>query len=341
MDIEDLRTFVEVADSGGVSPAARRLGVSKSMVSRRLARLEIELGVQLLARTTRGAGLTEAGVTFRDFAAKTCTEIDIARETILPEGDLRGRLRVSVPLTSGPMHFASVLTEMARRHPQLQIHSEYSDHCVDLVAEGFDCAIRVGALRDSNVIAKRVGEIYFKLVASPDYIRVHGSPKSPGEIATHQALLGIEAWRFLEGDKIITVQPQGRFSSSNGAAIAKAAAEGLGIAWLPDCVTHTYLASGALVPIMTRFPLPVGDVHVVRPSSPHPPRKVRILSEFLIASFEKLRGASGAENRSPNLDHSPTSFNSSSGAELRLAINTSVSDDDAVRELQQPIHSAM
>lgn len=189
MDIEDLRAFVEVADSGGVSPAARRLGVSKSMVSRRLARLEIELGVQLLARTTRGAGLTEAGVTFRDFAAKTCTEIDIARETILPEGDLRGRLRVSVPLTSGPMHFASVLTEMARRHPQLQIHSEYSDHCVDLVAEGFDCAIRVGALRDSNVIAKRVGEIYFKLVASPDYIRVHGSPKSPGEIATHQALL--------------------------------------------------------------------------------------------------------------------------------------------------------
>ncbi|MCQ1776444.1 LysR family transcriptional regulator [Neorhizobium galegae] len=289
MDIEDLRTFVEVADSGGVSPAARRLGISKSMVSRRLARLEVELGVQLLARTTRGAGLTEAGVTFRDYAAKTCTEIDIARETIMPEGDLRGRLRVALPLTSSPMHFASVLTDTARHHPQLQIHAEYCNRCVDLVAEGYDCAIRVDALRDSNVIAKRVGEIYGKLVASPDYIRAHGSPETPDEIASHQALLGAEAWRFLEGDRIITVQPQGRFSSNNGAAIAQAAAAGVGIARLPDCVTHRYLASGALVPIMTRFPLPVGDVHVVRPSSPHPPRKVRILSEFLIASFEKLR----------------------------------------------------
>jgi DNA-binding transcriptional LysR family regulator len=295
MDIEDLRTFVEVADSRGVSPAARRLGISKSMVSRRLARLEVELGVQLLARTTRGAGLTEAGATFRDYAAKTCAEIDIARETILPEGDLRGRLRVAVPLTSGPMHFASVLTEMARHHPQLQIHAEYGDRFVDLVAEGFDCAIRVGTLRDSSVIAKRVGEIYGKLVASPDYIRAHGAPQTPGEIATHQALLGAEVWRFLEGDKVITVQPQGRFSSNNGAAIASAAAAGLGIAWLPDCVTHPYLASGALVPIMTRFPLPVGDVYVVRPSGPHPPRKVRILSEFLIASFERLRDPSRAK----------------------------------------------
>ncbi|MBB3237212.1 LysR family transcriptional regulator [Phyllobacterium endophyticum] len=295
MDIEELRTFVEVADSGGVSPAARRLGISKSMVSRRLARLEVELGVQLLARTPRGAGLTEAGVTFRDYAAKTCIEIDIARETILPEGHLRGRLRVAVPLTSGPMHFVSVLTEMAHHHPQLQIHAECSDRFVDMVGEGFDCAIWVGALRDSNVVAKRVGEVSCKLVASPDYIRVHGSPATPGEIATHQALLGAEAWRFLDGDRIITVQPQGRFSSNNGAAIAKAAAAGLGIAWLPDCVTHTYFASGALVPIMTRFPLPVGEVHVVRPSRPHPPRKVRILCEFLIRLFDRIRESSGEE----------------------------------------------
>lgn len=289
MDIEDLRTFVEVADTGGVSPAARRLRISKSMVSRRLARIESELGVQLLARTTRGAGLTEAGVTFREFAAKTCGEIDIARETILPEGHLRGRLRIAVPLTSGPMYFAPVLAEMAIHHPQLQIHAEYSDRFVDLVADGFDCAIRVGTLPDSSLIAKRVGEIYGKLVASPAYIRERGAPETPDEIASHQTLVGAETWRFMEGDRIITVQPQGRFSSDNGAALAGAAAAGLGIAWLPDCVTHEYLASGALVPVMTRFPLPVGGVYVVRPASPHPARKVRILSEFLIASFDKGR----------------------------------------------------
>ena len=160
MDIEDLQTFVAVADAGGVSAAARRLGVSKSIVSRRLFRIEAELGVQLLARTTRGAALTEAGITFRDHAARASAEIDTARETILPTGELRGRLRVAMPLSFGPTHFAPVLAEMAHQHPQLQIHTSYSDRFVDLIAEGFDCAIRVGYLQDSNLIAKRIGPIY-------------------------------------------------------------------------------------------------------------------------------------------------------------------------------------
>src|SRR3954452_18477657 len=103
--LEDLQAFIEVADAGGVSPAALRLGVSKSIVSRRLFRLEAELGVQLLARTTRGAALTEAGATFRDYAARVSAEIDVAREAILPAGDLRGRLRVAVPLSFGPTYF--------------------------------------------------------------------------------------------------------------------------------------------------------------------------------------------------------------------------------------------
>jgi DNA-binding transcriptional LysR family regulator len=287
MDIEDLQTFVEVADAGGVSPAARRLGISKSMVSRRLIRLEEALGIQLLARTTRGAALTEAGVTFREYAAKVCAEIDAAREIILPAGNLRGRLRVAVPLTSGPVHFAPVLSEMARLHPELQLQADYSDRFVDLIAEGFDCAIRVGALRDSNLIARRVGQIYGQLVASPDYIKMHGSPAAPDEISSHQALVGAETWRFKDGDKIVTVQPQGRFKTENGMALANAAAAGLGLAWLPDCVTQHYLASGALVPVMTKYPLPVGNVHVVRPPSPHPVQKVRILSELLIESFER------------------------------------------------------
>src|SRR5580692_11913373 len=121
VDLEDLQTFVEVADAGGVSPAARRLGVSKSIVSRRLVRLEEELGIQLLARTTRGAALTEAGVTFRDHAARVCAEIDAARESILPTGDLRGQLRVASPLSFGPTHLAPVLAQLARTNPLLHV----------------------------------------------------------------------------------------------------------------------------------------------------------------------------------------------------------------------------
>ncbi|MEO3997333.1 LysR family transcriptional regulator [Mesorhizobium sp. CAU 1732] len=294
MDIEDLQTFVEVADAGGVSAAARRLGVSKSIVSRRLFRLEAELGVQLLARTTRGAALTEAGVTFRDHAARVSAEIDSARDAIQPTGDLSGRLRVAMPLTFGPTHFAPVLAIMARRHPKLQIHSSYSDRFVDLIAEGFDCAIRVGFLQDSNLIARRVGATHGKLVASPDYVQAHGSPEAPEEITAHQALMqGTEPWLFMDGDYVISVNPQGRFKADNAAALATAAAAGLGIARLPDCVTNDYVASGALVPIMTRYPPPSAGVYVIRPPGQHPSRKVRVLTELMIeclAEDSRLEG---------------------------------------------------
>jgi DNA-binding transcriptional LysR family regulator len=286
MDLEDLRTFVEVADAGGVSPAARRLGVSKSIVSRRLFRLEAELGIQLLARTTRGAALTEAGVTFREHAARVCAEIDSARETILPAGELRGRLRIAAPLTFGPTLLAPVFAELARRHTLVHVHVCYSDRFVDLVGEGFDCAVRVGYLSDSNLLARLVGPIDGTLVASPDYIRENGAPETPDEILAHQALMqGTETWQFIDGDKTISVHPQGRFKADNGTALAVAAVAGLGIAWLPACLVEDDLASGALVPVMTRYPPPTAGLFVVRPPGHYPERKVRTLTELLIEQF--------------------------------------------------------
>lgn len=285
-----------MADAGGVTPAARRLGVSKSIVSRRLVRLEADLGVQLLARSTRGAALTEAGATFRDHAARICAEMDVAKETILPSGELRGRLRVAVPLTFGPTHFAPVLAEMAKRYPQLHVHASYSDRFVDLITDGFDCAIRVGYLQGSNLIARRVGPMYGKLVASPDYIRAHGAPETPEEIVAHQALMqGTEAWQFEVGNGVVTVYPQGRFKADNGVALAEAAAAGLGVAWLPDCVTHNHIAAGALVQIMTRYPPPAAAAYVVRPPGRHLERKVRVLTDLLIEHFGKPPHLTGGD----------------------------------------------
>jgi DNA-binding transcriptional LysR family regulator len=193
-----------------------------------------------------------------------------------------------MPLTFGPTHFAPVLADMARQHPQFHIHTSYSDRFVDLIAEGFDCAIRSAYLQDSNLIAKRVGPIHGKLVASPDYIKAHGSPETLDELVTHQALMqGTEAWQFMDGDKIVTVQPQGRFKADSATALAAAAAAGLGIAWLPDCMTHGYVASGALVSIMTRYPVPPGAAYVVRPPGQHPMRKVRVLTEMLTEYFKR------------------------------------------------------
>lgn len=288
MDTEDLRTFVEVADAGGVSPASRRLGLSKSIVSRRVARLEAELGALLLARNTRGMALTEAGATFRDHAARVVADIDLARETLLPEGELRGRLRISAPLTFGPTHFAPVLAEMARRHPQLHIQTCYTDRFVDLVAEGYDCAIRVGYLPDSSLIARRVGPITGRLVASPEYIAAHGAPETPDEIADHEALMqGTEVWQFLDGAKIVTVRPQGRFKADNGTALAAAALKGVGIGWLPDDIVNQHIATGALVPIMTRYPPPPAGAYVLRPPGQNPSRKIRVLTDLLIEHCDR------------------------------------------------------
>src|SRR5262245_40080800 len=164
MDLDDLRTFVEVADAGGVSPGARRLGLSKSIVSRRLARLEEELGIQLLSRTTRGAALTEAGATFREHAVRVAAELDGAQEAISPEGDVRGLLRIAAPLSFGPTHLAPVVAELARRHPMLRVHAAYSDRFVDLVGEGFDAGVRLGYLPDSNLVARRICAFRGKLV---------------------------------------------------------------------------------------------------------------------------------------------------------------------------------
>jgi DNA-binding transcriptional LysR family regulator len=289
VDIEELQTFVEVADAGGISPAALRLGVAKSIVSRRLFRLEAELGVQLLARSTRGASLTEAGATFRDYAARVCAEIDAAREIVLPAGELRGRLRIAAPLSIGPTHFAPALAEMASRHPQLQIQTCYSDRFVDLIAEGYDCAIRVGYLPDSNMVARRIGPIYGKLVASPDYVKARGSPETPEALANHEALMqGTEAWQLMDGDKIITVRPHGRFKADNGTALVAAAVAGLGIAYLPDWLTYEHVARGTLVPVMTRHPPPPAGAYVLRPPGQHPARKIRVLTELLIEYCGRL-----------------------------------------------------
>lgn len=285
-DLEDLRTFVEVADAGGVTPAARRLGLAKSIVSRRLARLEQGLGAQLLSRTTRGASLTEAGATFREHAARVVAELETARDAIAPEGDVRGRLRIAAPLTFGVSHLAPVLAELARRHPELHVHVHYSDRFADLVGEGFDAGVRVGYLVDSNLVTRRIMPIRGKCVASPDYIKANGEPRTPEELLEYECLMqGVEPWPFVVGGKTITIRPRGRFKADNGEALAVAALAGLGIAALPDFVIERHIASGALVPVLGDYPSPEAGLYVVRPPGAFAPRKVRALIDILGERF--------------------------------------------------------
>jgi DNA-binding transcriptional LysR family regulator len=286
LDLEDLSTFVEVADAGGVTAAARRLGLPKSIVSRRLVRLEQHLGAQLLTRTTRGAALTEAGASFREYAARVVAEFDAAREAISPEGEVCGRLRIAAPLTFGPTHLAPVLCDLARRHPKLQVRAAYSDRFVDLVGEGFDAAVRLGYLPDSNLVARRIAPLHGKCVASPEYVKMHGAPTTPEDLLQHECLMqGTEPWRFMSNGKIITVRPQGRFKADNGVALAAAALGGLGIASLPDFLVDEHISAGALEQVLADYPPPEAGLYLVRPPGEFAPRKVRALIDILVERF--------------------------------------------------------
>jgi len=283
MEIEDIQAFVEVAGSGGLSPAAKRLGVSKSIVSRRIARLEKSLGAQLLSRTTRGATLTEAGATFREHAARIAAEADAARDALAEDGKVRGRLRISAPLSFGPTHFAPVFAELASRYPELEIHASYSDRHVDLVAEGFDAAIRLGVLEDSNLVARRIITFGGRLVASPGYLAKRGTPRTPDELLAHDAVNRInDTWPLTTADGVIELRPRARFTADNGAALVPAVLAGLGIALLPDFLIAEHVASGALVIVMPDYPMPEAGVYVVRPPGGSAPCKVRVLIDIMV-----------------------------------------------------------
>jgi DNA-binding transcriptional LysR family regulator len=286
LDIDDIRTFVEIANGGGISSAARRLGVSKSVVSRRLAALEGELGGQLLSRTTRGAALTEAGMAFREHAARILSELEAAEDSIAPQGAVRGLLRVAAPLSGGPRLVAPVLAELARRHPLLHIHAAYSDRFVDLVAEGFDAGIRLGFLPDSSLVARRIRPISGQLVASPAYLAAHGTPRRLDDLMDHECLLqGTESWRFVEGGKIRAVHPRGRFKADNGEALLSATLAGLGIAALPDFLIEPHLAAGTLTALLTDHSPVEAGMYVVRPPGEFPSRKVRALIDILLEHY--------------------------------------------------------
>jgi DNA-binding transcriptional LysR family regulator len=290
VEIEDIQAFVAVADAGGLSPAAVRLGVSKSIVSRRIARLEKSLHARLLNRTTRGAALTEAGASFREHAVRIAAEADAARDAVSPDGKVRGRLRVAAPLSFGATHFAPVLAELASRHPELEIQSSYSDRLVDLVAEGFDAAIRLGMLDDSNLVARRIATFGGNLVASPAYLARRGTPRTPDDLLVHDAINRVnDEWPMLHDGRVIRIHPRARFTADNGAALVPAALAGLGIALLPDFLIAGHLASGALVAVLPDYPMPEAGVYVVRPPGGSASCKVRVLIDILVEKFAGRR----------------------------------------------------
>ncbi|MBN9443627.1 LysR family transcriptional regulator [Bosea sp. (in: a-proteobacteria)] len=289
-ELDEIRSFIAVAETGGFGRAAQILGLSKSIVSRRVSRLEEELGARLLSRTTRGVSPTEAGIEFRARSERILADLEEAREAVAQQaGGVAGRLRIAMPLTFGNRHVAPLLRELALAHPRLELDVHASDQFVDLIGERFDAAIRIGTLKDSSLIARRIAPVHASVLGSPAYFARKGRPATPHDLAAHDCLIytgtAEQEWTFRSGKRWIALRPPGRLRSDSGETLMEWAAAGLGLVVLPNFVASEAILSGALEHVLLDYPMPTRGLYVVRPPGAFVPGKVRVLIDLLVARF--------------------------------------------------------
>ncbi len=289
--LEDMEAFVRIIDAGSISQAANQLGVVKSAISRRLVDLEVRLGVQLLNRTTRKSHLTEAGKQYYDRSVQILADVaEINAITSNTKAALNGTLKISAPLSFGLQHLAAPINEFAALHPNLVIHMDFNDRQIDLIAEGYDVAIRIAELNDSTLMASKLAPIRRTLCASPDYLARMGVPAKPSDLKKHHILQYANAqsvpWQLSGPDgRKHTITLPAKIVANNGDFLKQIAKEGHGIISSPTFIVWQELASGELVTIMDDYPCSALNAYAVYPQTRHLPGRVRLFIDFLKDKF--------------------------------------------------------
>ena len=288
----DIEALVAVVEAGSFSAAAERLGVAKSVVSRRISQLETRLGSRLLHRTTRRLTLTDAGRNFYPRAVQILADLDDAEQGVADETtELRGALKLAAPLSFGLMHLSDAIAVFLKEHPAIELNLDLNDRHINLVEEGFDMAVRIGELPDSTLVARRLGNVRTVTCASRAYLERHGEPAHPDDLRHHIGLQYSnisyrQQWRYeIPGSKTVFAQPQIRIRANNGEALAAAAVAGLGITTGPTFILGRYLKEGRLVAILDEFRRPVTGIHAVYPPGRLIPGRVQAFSDFLAGRF--------------------------------------------------------
>lgn len=281
--LELLAAFVAVADTGSFTGAATKIGRDASIVSRRVSQLEQQLGVSLLSRTTRRVALTEVGTLYHRRVQSILDELaEATREASDVAASPQGLLRVSLPVTFGRQWIAPLLPLFLSRHPQIRIEARFSDRQVDVVADGFDVAIRVGVLRDSSLSSRKLASYRNLLVAAPSYLVEHRKPRTPDDLKSH-ACIGFTGlgswpeWPLTRGGQRKTVRPAGPLIADNSEAVLMAVIAGAGITMTPDWLAGPALRAGKLVEVLPGWSgKGDGGVYAVLPPGRLVPAKTRI-----------------------------------------------------------------
>jgi DNA-binding transcriptional LysR family regulator len=287
-----LEVFARVAAAGSLSAAGRTMGMSQTMVTKHLAALEARLGARLFHRTTRRLSITEAGRSYLEASERILADIEAANDAVAADRvEPRGLLRLNVPVVFGTRQIASLLPEFAQRCPRVTVELGLNDRHVDLAEEGWDMAIRIGALADSSLVARRLAPCRMATCAAPSYLKARGTPRTVAELADHNclgytlALSGPHRWSFGRRAEI-SVPIVGDLRANNGDALLAAAVAGQGIIYQPTFIVADDLRAGRLTSLSLDQPTNERlAVHAVYLPDRHPPAKVRAFIDFIATRF--------------------------------------------------------
>jgi len=289
---QELQAFVAVVETGSFTAAAERLDTAKSAISRRISALEERLAVQLVRRTTRKLNLTDTGQSFYERSARILADLDEAESAVLQEhGELRGTLRVALPLSFALRHMSEPVAEFSRRHPRVSFEFDLNDRRVDLVQEGMDLALRIGRLRDSTLIARRLFDVRTVVCAAPAYLEQYGIPESPQDLVSHRCLVYSNVadptrWAYRDASSTQqAVDVNVVMTASSGDFLREAAVTGQGIVLQPTFIAGEKIRCGELVPILEDYVWPVTPAYIVYPPTRHLSYRVRAFIDFLADYF--------------------------------------------------------
>ncbi len=286
--------FAKVVEARSFSAAADELKISKATVSKAVTRLEIRLGARLFNRTSRRLSLTEAGLRLAEPAAQLLADGEAAEDDMLAQsGRPRGLLRLAAPMSFGLLEVAPMLPAFLADYPEVSIDLHMSDEVVDLVGQGFDMALRIAALPDSSLVARRIGPVRRQVVAAPAYLDARGRPTHPAHLADHDCLgyaylPSPETWRFINGaGEEVLVRPRGRLRANNAEALLPALEAAQGLAVQPDFIVDASLAAGRLEPVLEDWSPPPVALHLVMPPGGPRPARVEALARFLVEGLSQ------------------------------------------------------
>lgn len=294
--LSSIEALIAAVEAGSITAAAERLAVATSVVSKRVTDLERHLGLRLLTRSPRRLALTEAGVLYYDRARRALAELAEAdRVATGADAAPHGTLRVAVPVSFGTMQLKRLTCELMSRWPDLVIELDMDDRYVDLETGGYDLAVRIGPLDDTNLVARVIAPNRAFICGSPDYLARRGQPRTPEDLQDHDGLLYTyrEAhgmWRLSVAGELRSYRVRTRMRCNNGELLQEAALAGLGLAILPTFMTAPHLKSGALVPVLTQYEASSGTLNAVYVRGRSVPAKVRVFIDALVAAHAPTPG---------------------------------------------------